>query len=168
MRRMRTKELFLRFVCQKSDNCELFPTRVHRERVQYLYEVRMSDVKILVVEDEIELNGAYKRILETAHYKVKSAYNGAEALEIINIEGDPDVILLDLRMPIMDGIAFLKKYDAPRHPGTTVILFSNYEAQEEVDKAYDLGANHYILKAMTSPKELLHSVEMILKEKAKS
>lgn len=124
---------------------------------------KMSDVKILVVEDEIELNGAYKRILETAHYQVTSAYNGAEALEIIKNDGDPRIILLDLRMPIMDGITFLKNYNAPSHPDTTVILFSNYEAQEEVDEAYDLGAHHYILKAMASPKELLHSVEMILK-----
>lgn len=126
----------------------------------------MTDIKILVVEDEIELNKAYKRILETAHYNVKSAYNGAEALEIIKNDGDPRIILLDLRMPIMDGITFLKKYNAPSHPDTTVILFSNYEAQEEVDKAYNLGAHHYVLKAMASPKELLHSIEMILKVEA--
>lgn len=127
----------------------------------------MTEAKILVVEDEIELNSAYKRILETARYKVTSAYNGAEALEIIKNDGDPRIILLDLRMPIMDGIAFLKKYNAPEHPNTTVVLFSNYEAQDEVDEAYDLGAHHYILKAMASPKELLHSIEKILEEDTK-
>lgn len=127
----------------------------------------MTEVKILVVEDEYELNGAYKRILESADYKVSSAYNGAEALEIIKNEGDPTIILLDLRMPVMDGIAFLKNYNAPEHKDTTIILFSNYEEQKEVDEAYDLGANHYILKAMASPRELLHSIERILNSKSK-
>lgn len=128
----------------------------------------MNEVDILIIEDEVELNNAYKRILETAKYNVQSAYNGAEALEVIANNGDPRVILLDLRMPIMDGIAFLKEYDAPAHPDTTIILFSNYEAQDEVDQAYDLGAHHYILKAMASPKELLHNIEMVLKEKVTS
>ncbi len=123
----------------------------------------MTDVKILVVEDEIELNNAYKRILETGGYDVQTAYNGAEALEVIKENGEPRIILLDLRMPVMDGITFLKEFDALAHPETTVILFSNYDAQKEVDEAYDLGAHHYILKAMASPKELLHSIEIILK-----
>lgn len=127
----------------------------------------MIDVNILVIEDEVELNNAYKRILETAHYNVKSAYNGAEALEILANDGDPHIILLDLRMPIMNGIDFLKEYNAPAHPDTTIILFSNYEAQDEVDQAYELGAQHYILKAMASPKELLHNIETILKQKSK-
>ena len=127
----------------------------------------MIDVNILVIEDEVELNNAYKRILETAHSNVKSAYNGAEALEILANDGDPHIILLDLRMPIMNGIDFLKEYNAPAHPDTTIILFSNYEAQDEVDQAYELGAQHYILKAMASPKELLHNIETILKQKSK-
>ena len=123
----------------------------------------MTDVKILVVEDEIELNNAYKRILESGGYDVQTAYNGAEALEVIKENGEPRIILLDLRMPVMDGITFLKEFNALKHPDTTVILFSNYDAQKEVDEAYDLGAHHYILKAMASPKELLHSIEIILK-----
>jgi CheY-like chemotaxis protein len=128
----------------------------------------MTDVKILVVEDEVELNDAYRKILGSAGYSVKSAYNGAEALETIKNDSDPHIILLDLRMPVLDGIGFLKKYNAPAHKDTTIVLFSNYEAQEEVDEAYNLGAHHYILKAMASPKELLHSIEMILRQKAKA
>lgn len=127
----------------------------------------MSQDTILVVEDEVELNEAYKKILEMAGYTVESAYNGQEALEVIKAQGDPSLILLDLRMPVMDGIGFLKEYKASEHLDTTIVLFSNYEAQKEVDQAYKLGASHYILKAMASPRELLHSVEVILKNKTK-
>jgi two-component system response regulator VicR len=121
--------------------------------------------KILIVEDEIDLNNAYRIILQSSGYDVAFAFNGEEALEHINKEGDPTIILLDLRMPIMDGINFLKHYDVPSHPDTTVILFSNYDAQKEVDEAYKLGVERYILKARTSPKELIRIIEATLDDK---
>lgn len=126
----------------------------------------MKDTKILVVEDEKDLNSAYKMILSSAGYDVQAAANGSEALEYIEKEGDPDIILLDLRMPVMDGIGFLQKYNAPSHPNTSIILFSNYEAQKEVDEAFKLGVERYILKSLASPKELLRIIELILNEKS--
>ena len=126
----------------------------------------MKDTKILVVEDEKDLNSAYKMILSSAGYDVQAAANGSEALEYIEKEGDPDIILLDLRMPVMDGIGFLQKYNAPSHPNTSIILFSNYEAQKEVDEAFKLGVERYILKSLASPKELLRIIELTLNEKS--
>lgn len=114
---------------------------------------------ILIVEDDVDLNNAYKIILSSAGYNVTSAHNGEEALESIKTHGDPDIMFLDLRMPVMDGIEFLKEYDAPKHTHTTIIVFSNYDAQKEVDKAYDLGAHRYVLKARAAPKELIRIVE---------
>ena len=101
-------------------------------------------------------------ILSSAGYDVTSTYNGKEALELIDKDGDPAIIFLDLRMPVMDGIEFLKQYDAPKHDKTTVIVFSNYDAQHEVDEAFDLGAKRYVLKARAAPKELLKIVENTL------
>jgi CheY-like chemotaxis protein len=121
--------------------------------------------KILVVEDEIDLNDAYKIILSSAGYDVETAFNGEEALAHIKMSGDPDLILLDLRMPVLDGIGFLGQYHSDDHPNTSIILFSNYEAQKEVDKAFKLGAERYILKSLASPKELLRMVESTLAEK---
>lgn len=123
--------------------------------------------KILVVEDEKDLNDAYNIILTTAGYSVGRAFNGEEALEYIEKNGQPDLILLDLRMPVVDGISFLERYDSPSHPETSIILFSNYEAQKEVDKAFKLGAERYVLKSLASPKELLRMVESTLAEKLK-
>lgn len=113
---------------------------------------------ILVIEDDIALNDAYKMILESAGYETRTAFNGEEALEMVDIK-EPDVIFLDLRMPIMDGIAFLKAYQPIKHhPDVKIIVFSNYDMQREVDQAYELGAERYVLKAWASPKELLRIV----------
>ena len=118
-----------------------------------------KQAKILIVEDDTDLNNAYQMILASAGYDILTAYNGEEALDMIENKGDPDVILLDLRMPVMDGIEFLKKYDAPNHKNTFVVVFSNYDAQKEVDEAYSLGADRYVLKARAAPKELLRIVQ---------
>lgn len=115
--------------------------------------------KILIVEDDVDLNSAYNMILSSAGYDVESAHNGEEALKKIEQHGDPRIMFLDLRMPVMDGIEFLKQYDAPKHDETTIIVFSNYDAQKEVDQAYDLGAHRYVLKARAAPKELIRIVQ---------
>lgn len=116
---------------------------------------------ILVVEDDLMLNDAYKMILESHGHITRTAHDGKEALALIS-EQDPDIIFLDLRMPVMDGIEFLKEYQPKeKHPHVKVIVFSNYDMQQEVDEAYELGAERYVLKAWASPKELLKLVDDI-------
>jgi CheY-like chemotaxis protein len=123
---------------------------------------------ILIVEDEQSLNEAYQMILRKAGYRVQVAFDGNEALEILAME-EPDLILLDLRMPRMDGIEFLRNYDLRReHPDVKVIVFSNYDMQKEIDEAYNLGAERYFMKALASPKELLQVVQNTLATKDKS
>lgn len=117
-----------------------------------------SKPSILVVEDDIALNDAYKTILSTAGYPTVTAFNGEEALIAVKKQ-DPDIIFLDLRMPVMDGIAFLKAYHPKtKHPHVKIVVFSNYDMQREVDEAYQLGAERYVLKAWASPKELIKIV----------
>lgn len=113
---------------------------------------------ILVVEDDAALNDAYKTILSSAGYEVRAVFNGKEALAATKAQ-EPDIIFLDLRMPVMDGIEFLKAYQpASKHPHVKIIVFSNYDMQREVDEAYQLGAERYVLKAWASPKELIKIV----------
>lgn len=114
---------------------------------------------ILVVEDDAALNDAYKVILETAGYNVRTAFNGEEALKLV-AEEEPTIIFLDLRMPVMDGIGFLRAYQPKeKHPEVNIIVFSNYDMQREVDEAYELGAQRYVLKAWASPSALIKIVE---------
>ena len=123
--------------------------------------VKRVPKNILVVEDDPSLNEAYKMILESSGHHTRTAFDGKEALRLV-AEQDPYIIFLDLRMPIMDGIEFLKKYEPKKsHKHVKVIVFSNYDMQQEVDEAYDLGAERYVLKAWASPKELLKLVDDI-------
>lgn len=118
--------------------------------------------KILVVEDEPALSEAYKMILKSHGYEVDVAHDGDEALDKTE-KYEPDLILLDLRMPKMNGLEFLEKYDIHgAHPNVKVILFTNYSAQKDIDRAYELGAERYIIKSWVSPKELIKLVGDVL------
>jgi len=122
---------------------------------------------ILVVEDDTALNDAYKMILGTvSNHTVVTAFNGQEALDAIAKMGkDPDIILLDLNMPVMSGVEFLREFKPMDHPGCTVIVFSNYDAHRDIDEAHALGVERYILKARIAPKDLVHLVDGIIEEK---
>lgn len=120
--------------------------------------------KVLIVEDEKALNDAYKLILNKHGYKTYTAGDGQEALELVK-EDMPDVILLDMKMPKMNGLEFLRemgRLDKPFEP--IVIIFSNFDIQDEVDEAFRLGARHYMLKAWAAPQELVRVVESALKK----
>ena len=123
---------------------------------------------ILVVEDDKDLNNAYKIILESEGHSVESAFNGQEALK--KLKGfEPDLILLDLLMPIMGGLEFLQHYDLQHeHPHVKVLIFTNMENSPEVTEAYDLGAARCIIKSWTAPQNLARVVSDTLENKAVS
>lgn len=119
--------------------------------------------KVLIVEDERTLNEAYEIVLKREGHDVKVAYNGEEALKVFK-EQKPELVLLDLRMPKMNGVEFLKRLEPGKnHPSVKVIIFSNYDDQKDIDAAFEHGANRYILKAWSSPKELARVVEETLR-----
>jgi CheY-like chemotaxis protein len=120
---------------------------------------------VLVVEDENMLNEAYQVILTSAGFNVLPAYDGKAALELLE-DHQVDLILLDLRMPVLDGIGFLEAYQPlTRTERPKIIVFSNFDMQKEIDQAYALGADKYMLKAWASPKELIQLVKNLLDEK---
>lgn len=120
-----------------------------------------GSLQVLIIEDETLLNDAYARVLQSAKMSLLRAYNGREALEILKKE-KPDIILLDLRMPIMDGIAFLKQLKPKENlPHAKIIVFSNYDDQREIDEAFRLGAMHYMLKAWATPDELVKLIKEV-------
>jgi len=122
--------------------------------------------KILVVEDQLALREGYVLILKKAGYDVFEASDGMSAV----IEAErihPDVILLDLLMPYMDGLTFLRKYDVRnKHTDVSVVIFSNSSAPNKVQEAMEMGAKRYLLKAVVSPKKLLKIVEEELAARA--
>lgn len=119
---------------------------------------------ILIVEDDTDLNAAYKLILEHEGHDVKSAYNGQEALTLLK-EFEPDLILLDLLMPIMGGLEFLQNYELQKkHPKVRVLIFTNMENSPEVTEAYKLGAHRCIIKSWTAPQNLARVVSDALED----
>jgi CheY-like chemotaxis protein len=113
--------------------------------------------KILIVEDETDLRDTYEIILKTEPYEVSSAKNGKLALEMCEHKTF-ELILLDLMMPIMDGVEFLEHFKPAEHLNTKVIIISNLSMGVMLDKALKLGAQRSVVKADLSPKQLLSLV----------
>ena len=117
----------------------------------------MSGAKVttvLIVEDERILRDAYRKILSQEGFRVLDAANGLEALERLR-ECSPDLILLDMLMPHMDGLTFMEQADlGQHHPHTKVIAFSNLSNQQGVQGMMQKGAAMQLLKSSLSPRQL--------------
>lgn len=114
--------------------------------------------RILIVEDDRDLNNAYSIILRNEGHEVVEAYDGKEALQKVK-NFEPDLILLDLLMPIMGGLEFLQHFDLVNsHPKVKVLIFTNMENSPEVNEAYKLGAHRCIIKSWTAPHNLARVV----------
>lgn len=123
----------------------------------------MAGKKVLIVEDDQALNDAFTMVLKRAGYRVKAVYDGRQGLE--NVETfQPDLVILDLLMPVMDGREFLQTLD--KKHSMPIVVMSNLDSKSEIKKALDLGAKRYLLKAWASPKELVRVVEDTLAETA--
>jgi two-component system, response regulator YesN len=119
---------------------------------------------VLIVEDERALAAAYQTILEKHRFKVQTAGDGEQALACV-AKQLPDVILLDMLMPKMNGIEFLRELQNrldPAKKAPTVVVFSNMDTQSDIDEAYSLGAKRYILKSWASPQDLVRVVNEAL------
>jgi DNA-binding NarL/FixJ family response regulator len=121
---------------------------------------------ILIVEDEAPLREAYQTILSTHGHKVETAADGELALKLLHELGDniPEVILLDMKLPRVTGLEFLRRLpeEAPNAQKATVVIFSNQEDEPEIDEAFKLGAKKYILKAWASPRNLVKVIDEML------
>lgn len=121
--------------------------------------------RILVVEDDQDLNNAYRIILKNEGHEVVSAFDGKDALKKLD-SFSPDLILLDLLMPVMGGLEFLQRYDLiKKHSKVKVLIFTNMENSPEVSEAYKLGAHRCIIKSWTAPHNLSHVVDQALHAK---
>ncbi|GAC1391817.1 MAG: hypothetical protein NVSMB46_05710 [Candidatus Saccharimonadales bacterium] len=117
---------------------------------------------VLIVEDDKTLNQAYEMILKKEGHNVSVAFDGQEALAIAK-KVNPSIILLDLLMPIMNGLEFLEQYDLLNtHPEVKVVILSNLGNEKEVEKAMDLGAYKYIIKAHATPIQLSMLVNALI------
>ena len=113
--------------------------------------------KILVVEDENILREAYEMILSTEPYVVDVAGNGKEALDKCQ-QTQYDLVLLDIMMPVMNGIEFLQEMKKLSIRMPKIIVMSNLSSGKEIEDVLSLGAHSTVLKSSLSPKQLLMKV----------
>ena len=116
---------------------------------------------VLIVEDDSFLASAYKSKLTNSGYEVTVASNGKEALSSVLLK-KPDVVLLDLVMPEMDGFETLKQLRAnPKWEKIPIIVATNLGQDEDKEKAKKLGANDFIEKSHTPLAQIIEAIEKI-------
>lgn len=118
--------------------------------------------KILFIEDEPSLQQALGEILRQEGFEMIFALDGLEGMERIK-EEKPDLILLDLILPKLDGFEVLKKVkENPITENIPVIVLTNLESAEDVNRAIELGATTYLVKANYEIEEVMDKVKQSL------
>lgn len=115
--------------------------------------------KILLIEDEVNIRNFVKTILEANDYQVVTASNGTEG-KLMFYSHNPDVVILDLGLPDMDGLEFIKSVN--NQLMTPIIVLSARTDEKDKVAALDYGANDYITKPFGT-KELLARVRAVLR-----
>jgi DNA-binding response OmpR family regulator len=119
--------------------------------------------KILFIEDEDALQKTFRDVLEKEGYQMISALDGESGLRLAKSQ-KPDLILLDLILPKKDGFEVLKELKEDENTREIpVIVLTNLEDVESVEKAIELGATTYLVKAQYSLKEVIQKVKKALR-----
>ncbi len=118
-------------------------------------------VKLLVVDDESEICEFLRSFFEERDYTVFVAHSGKQALEELKKTG-PQIVLLDIKMPDMDGVQALKEIKA-QYPRVKVIMVTAIETRDKIEECLRLGADNYITKPLS-----LEYLETDVREKIES
>lgn len=124
--------------------------------------------QIMIVEDDSFVTDIYQTKLGQEGYAVLPAENGAEAIKKLEKE-TPDLILLDIIMPYVDGLQVLKKIkEDERLKNIPVILLTNLSQKENINEGLGLGADDYLIKSHFTPSEVLEKIKKYIKKGASS
>jgi DNA-binding response OmpR family regulator len=121
-------------------------------------------MKILLIDDDEFILDLYERVFKLDKHEVKKAHDGVEGLEILNnVKFVPDVIILDLAMPRMDGFEFLANLkSSDKFKSIPVIILTNQFGRDSRQKALDLGAAMYLVKSEHNPEEVVKQAASLL------
>ncbi|HSX47253.1 MAG TPA: response regulator [Patescibacteria group bacterium] len=116
---------------------------------------------ILIIEDHVGLRESYQILFNKEGFEVEMAEDGKMGLDMA-LKKVYDVILLDMLMPVMDGITFLRAYKPLKHPKSKIIAFSNLQTSDIVKESVELGVKRYITKSITPPREMAKTVKDVI------
>jgi DNA-binding response OmpR family regulator len=121
----------------------------------------MEKKSVMIVDDSRTIAWIVRETLERQGYNVRCAYSGEEAIEWLNRQ-TPDLIILDVMMPHMDGLEVLAKIKgSPKTAPIPVIMLTANSDHDDVLKGYRLGADYYIIKPFKQS-ELIHGIQLLL------
>jgi len=124
--------------------------------------------KILIIDDEKSILDMFTTKFKNEGFEVFTEVNGLNGLTSAT-KHKPDIILLDIMMPGIDGFETLRSFRQNTSLDVIIVIFTNLgNKQEDIDKAFEMGANEYMLKASFTPEEVFQSVMKLIKEKNKS
>lgn len=121
--------------------------------------------KIFIVEDNADIRQIYQLRFEVAGFKVVSSENGLDFITRVT-EEKPDVVLLDLMLPEMDGFTVLQtlknNFETSGIKDTKIIAWSNLSEDADIQKALSMGANYYLRKSDYEGDDLVTKVKDLL------
>ena len=118
--------------------------------------------RILIVEDDPLISRMYQTVFEFEGYDVDMGRNGEEGLAKLE-KYIPTLILLDIMMPKMSGIEFLKEMKkSPQMKNIPVVVLTNLSGMKDAEAALELGAVKYIVKSQNKPRQIVAQVKEIL------
>jgi len=118
-------------------------------------------INLLIVEDDVFLADLYKTKFSMEGFKVYVAYDGEKGLELAK-KNSPDVILLDLVLPKMDGFSVLEGLKKEKKTtAIPVILLTNLSQKTDVERGLKLGAVDYLIKAHFMPSEVVDKIKKL-------
>lgn len=122
----------------------------------------MAKAKIAIIEDDVAIVQMYRMKFESEGYQVATAGDGKAGLELIETF-KPDIILLDLMMPIMGGAEMLELLrKKPNFKNTKVIVLTNMGESEAPPNIKDFGVSEFIVKADMTPKQVADRIKAVL------
>lgn len=150
------------------DSCVKMKTeRVILEKINYYFsKTNMIENKklILLVEDDIFVKDIYNHKLTADGYEVAMVGSGTEALEFME-KRKPDLILLDIVMPYMDGKEALGRIkEKEEWKKIPIIMLTNLSEAEDINETESLGADKYLIKSHFSPSEVSEKIKLMMGE----
>ena len=118
--------------------------------------------KVLITDDDKFLLQMYSTKFTNSGHEVVSVQSGQEALDKLNDGFKPDIMLMDVVMPGIDGLELLKKvHEENLAPDAVYIMLTNQSSPADIEKAKEIGIHGYIVKATTIPSEVVSEAEGI-------
>jgi two-component system alkaline phosphatase synthesis response regulator PhoP len=122
-----------------------------------------KEISVLIVEDDTMISNMYKLKLENDGYRVITADNGADGLTAAK-EKKPDIVLLDIILPQLDGFSVLKEIKGEEKTRKIpVVMLTNLGTEEDIEKGKQFGAEGYIVKANYTPAQVSEEIKKYLK-----